>query len=80
VRQAGGRIDELRKEHRRNGADASDGSSAARPTVEATLPRVAPDSTDTQTEAKSVVALVMKIEPTPHETDARNMEVIARVQ
>jgi hypothetical protein len=74
------RIDALLKEYRRNGAGASNGASAGRLAPEAAFPKTASQSADKRTEAPiSVVASGMRIESMP-DVDARNIEVIARLQ
>jgi hypothetical protein len=73
------RIDALLKEHRRNGAEPSNGASG-RLTAEVAPPRTASKRVDPQDANKGVAVSVPKIESTTDELDARNLEVIARLQ
>jgi hypothetical protein len=75
------RIDALLKEYRRNGAGASNGAATGRLPAEVALPRTASNSPDPQAEAtKAAAASSTKTEPTTGELEARNLEVIARLQ
>jgi hypothetical protein len=74
------RIDALLKDYRRNGAGASSGASGRLP-AEVALPRTASNAADLQVEATEVAAASeTKTEPTTEELEARNLEVIARLQ
>lgn len=75
------RIDALLKDYRRNGSGAANGASAGRPDAEIALPKTAPDPADPQTGAtKPATASDMTAEPPADELDARNIELIARLQ
>jgi hypothetical protein len=74
------RIDALLKDYRRNRAGASNGASGRLP-AEVTLPRTASNPADPQAETtKAAAASGTKTEPKTDELDARNLEVIARLQ
>jgi hypothetical protein len=74
------RIDALLKEYRRNGAGPSKGASGRLP-AEVALPRTALNPADPRAEAtKGTAASGPKTEPKTDELDARNLEVIARLQ
>ena len=76
-----GRIDALLKEYRRNAPGVANGGSAGRPAVEVVLPKTASDQADPQAGAtETAVASGMKTKPTPDEIDARNIDLIARLQ
>jgi hypothetical protein len=75
------RIDALLKEHRKNGAGASNGASVARREAEATLSVAASNSLNAQPEVpKPAVASGTKPEPSTDELKAENSEIIARLQ
>jgi hypothetical protein len=75
------RIDALLKEHRKNAAGASNGASTDRLPAQVALPRTTSNSADLQAEAaKAAAGSGTKTGPTTEEPDARNLEVIARLQ
>jgi hypothetical protein len=74
------RIDVLLKEYRRSGAGTSNGVSGRLP-AEVALPRTASASADPHVKAaKGAAASGPKAEPKTDGLDARNLEVIARLQ
>jgi hypothetical protein len=74
------RIDVLLKEYRRTGAGTSNGASGRLP-AEVALPRAASAPADPQAKTtKGPGALGLKTEPKTDDLEARNLEVIARLQ
>ena len=75
------RIDALLKEYRRNVAVTSNGASTGRPPAAAASLRQSPNSFTPQSEAlKAAGDTRTKTEPKIDGSDARNIEVIARLQ
>jgi hypothetical protein len=75
------RIDALLKDYRRNGS-GTNGASAGRPAAEIALPKPAPDLANPQVGATNAATASsgMTTKTTADEFDARNNELIARLQ
>lgn len=75
------RIDALLKEHQKNGAVAANAVSSGRLPAEVILPGTTSNPANSHAEATGVaVGSGTKTEPKTTEPDARNLEVIARLQ